>query len=219
MTINFKKYKVLAHYTGFFSGFFCNFAGMKEDFELLLRQKIEIAVGSAPQTRRDFDRLAAMVFERTGKTLCSTTLRRFWGYQEQKASRITSPNTLNLLSRMAGARDWPDFQKMYGSGSRAETVSSNFVVGNAVLAASQLQRNRRILLTWAPDRRVEIRYKGNNVFCVLSSENSKLNAGDTFQCPQIVNGQPLYCENLMRGGVNCGDYCCGEQGGVHFTEK
>lgn len=190
---------------------------MKESTEDLLRRKIEILVNFRMQTRRDFDRLSTVVYERTGKTICATTLRRFWGYQEPNPSRITSPNTLNLLSRTVGAKDWQDFQKICQGDGEDRKVSSSFVLEGNILKSDSLRRGRHIVLTWAPDRRVELKYQGNDEFRVMTSENSKLLAGDTFHCSQIMNDHPLYCSSIVREGSVLGDYCCGEQGGVRFN--
>lgn len=191
---------------------------MEKDFEQLLREKIETFFNMHLLIRGDFDTLSTMVYERTGKTICATTLRRFWGYQELKPSRRTTTHTLNLLSRLVGAKDWKDFQNIYQEEKDGGKASSSFIREDDILDVATLRLGTHVVLTWAPNRRVEIAYKGHDEFCVVASEGSKLNPGDTFLCHQIVKHHPLYCTNLTRGGVVCGDYCCGEQGGVNFIK-
>lgn len=184
-----------------------------------LQERIEILFGSRMQTRRDFDNLAVLIQERTGERLSATTLRRFWGYQEQDTDHSPTLHTLNLLSRMVGAQDWTGFQERCSQGIEdEETESSAFIVEDGVLDAGMLNFGERVVLAWAPNRRIEVEYQGSEVWRVVTSENSKLMAGDIFRCRQFVNGEPLYCRDLVRRGMATTDYYCGKRGGIRFTK-
>lgn len=183
-----------------------------------LQERIEILIGSRMQTRRDFDNLSALIHERTGERLSATTLRRFWGYQEHDTEHSPTIHTLNLLSRMVGMMDWEAFKERCAQGMEDDaTESSAFIVENGILDADKLFFGQRVVLAWAPNRRLEVEYQGCEVWRVVTSENSKLVAGDIFHCRQFVNGEPLYCRDLIRRGMATTDYYCGKRGGIRFT--
>ena len=54
-----------------------------------------------------------------------------------------------------------------------------------VLYTDELCEGDKVLLSWAPNRRCELRYLGENKFVVESVLNSKLMVGDTFVCAQF----------------------------------
>ena len=176
-----------------------------------LRRKVETFTGVTPETRRHFDMLAQILFERTRAMVSATTLRRFWGYQETGSGGV-SRNTLDVLSRLIGYDGWSTFSEQDDSGG-----SSDLMVDHHELAIDGLRVGKQIELAWAPERRVIIEFLGGYAFRVLSSENSKLMVGDTFQCRQIVEGKPMICSNLLRPGYPAMSYLCGKMGGVKFT--
>lgn len=191
-----------------------------------LKNEVEAFFATSMQTRRDFDRLSAIIFERTGESVSPTTLRRFWGYQKTKEEYSCSPHTVSLLCRIVGARSLEEYEARCqhdadtanGDTDKPTNESSAFIKGGEVMETDMLFFGDRIILSWAPNRRVEVEYQGGEVFRVISSENSKLIPGDIFHCRQFVNGEPLYCHNLVRCGVATSDYYCGKQGGIHYTK-
>lgn len=74
-----------------------------------LRKKVEETLGFPPTIRRHFDQLAEAVSNATKEPISSTTLRRFWGYQETGHQNAVRRFTLDLLSRYAGYKDYDDF--------------------------------------------------------------------------------------------------------------
>lgn len=77
-------------------------------------------------------------------------------------------------------------------------------------------KGERLRLTWLPDRLCEIEYLGDLQFCVVSSENTRLKMGDTFECSLIIEGEPLYLDNLRQGKQQSIAYVCGKKSGVSF---
>ncbi|MCR5526734.1 MAG: flagellar type III secretion system pore protein FliP [Lachnospiraceae bacterium] len=53
-------------------------------------------------------------------------------------------------------------------------------------------------------------------FKVVESENTRLKKGDTFQFSSIIEGEPLYIDNLCQNGHEPIAYVCGMQSGVLF---
>lgn len=184
------------------------------DIHSLLRDKVERYVGIRMQTRRHFDALAERIFANSREMVSSTTLRRFWGYQE-KDSVAASHNTLNVLSRLIGYTCWDDFVSAVNRSD--DGTSSELVQSMHILSSGNLLQGTRLQVTWDPDRLILLEYLGNCIFRVLESEHSKLCEGDTFRCPQIIAGQPMCCENLLRPGHAIMSYVCGRAGGLSFS--
>lgn len=190
---------------------------MYNELYATLRREMETLAGFSMQTRRDFDRLAELVFHRTGETISTTTLRRFWGYQEARDDRAVAPHTLNQLSRMLGHADWNGFCEHASAGSpQSEERQSGFVSENNFLDSESLNFGDRIAVTWLPDRRIVIEYQGAEVFRVISAEHTQLLKDDVFSCAHFVQGQPLLCRSLIRIGFATSNYVCGRHSGIKF---
>ena len=72
-----------------------------------LRHAIVKAIGRNMTTSRDFDFLAAAIFEKLHQSVSISTLKRFWGYLPQYSS--TRVSTLDLLAQFVDYKDWEDF--------------------------------------------------------------------------------------------------------------
>ena len=96
-------------------------------------------------------------------------------------------------------------------------MQSGFVE-SAVLYTDELCEGDKVLLSWAPNRRCELRYLGENKFVVESVLNSKLMVGDTFVCAQFFQKELLMFLNSRREGRMMGNYAMGKQGGVMWSE-
>jgi hypothetical protein len=57
---------------------------------------------------------------------------------------------------------------------------------------------------------------GDLQFRVIASENTRLKAGDTFECSLIIEGEPLYLDHLKQTGQQSISYVCGKLSGVFF---
>lgn len=74
---------------------------------LQLRDAIEEQTKFYPATPKDFDCLAANIYEQTHERVSVSTLKRVWGYVDSDSTpRIT---TLNVLAKYIGYSSWRDF--------------------------------------------------------------------------------------------------------------
>lgn len=73
-----------------------------------LREDIETKAQRRLKHRCDFIGFAETLSEVTGQHLSDTTLRRFWGYQEQGV-HATTTRTLDILSIFLGYTNWEDY--------------------------------------------------------------------------------------------------------------
>ena len=177
-----------------------------------LQAAIEKAVGRKMVTPRDFDYLAARLFDATGENVSAMTLKRFWGYLGEKNERQPRLTTLNLLARLVGYTDWMTY---YKESSATGKVESDFLKNHS-LATNSLAKDTLIQLMWHPDRVVTVRHEGDESFTIVESKNSKLSVGDTFRCGLIVEGEPMYLAQLIHEGGEPVNYVCGRDTGVKF---
>ena len=176
-----------------------------------LCQDIEKALNRQMQTPKDFDFLHDRIYARLHVQVSSTTLKRIWGYlQEDVKPRET---TLGLLAQFLGYSDLEEYQH---NSSLPKEQQSNPVMSRRLSVSNELQKGDCLRLTWQPDRVCDIEYLGNLSFRVLSSENTRLREGNVFQCSLIIDGEPLYLDNLIQGNQPPIAYVCGKKSGVLF---
>lgn len=181
-----------------------------------LRHQVEHLMGVEMKLRRHFDTLAESVFTQTSNMISPTTLRRFWGYQEADVS--VSRHTLDVLSMFVGYHNWDDFRQCSEQQRESgEYAGSGFIINIKKVKSETLNCGQQVVITWKPDRRVVVVHEGTDVYRVVSNENSKLRPDDTFHCVQLVEGQPLFCSDLLRKGCAPMSYVGGKQGGITFT--
>lgn len=186
---------------------------ISNDIREALKERVRNVSGLPMQVRGDFDELSVRIKRQTGMQVSSTTLRRFFGYQESEGSN--SLGTLNVICLYVGYRDitaFSDALKKENSSSSSEVLECL-----KILASKELNRSDRLRIVWAPDRSMVVRYEGGGeVFTVEESVNGKLQPGDSFHCHQFVLGEPLYCKFVLRKGLPPVDYVCGRNGGIRF---
>lgn len=186
---------------------------ISNDIREALKERVRNVSGLPMQVRGDFDELSVRIKRQTGMQVSSTTLRRFFGYQESEGSN--SLGTLNVICQYVGYRDitaFSDALMKENGGSSSEVLECL-----KMLASKELNRSDRLRIVWAPDRSMVVRYEGGGeVFTVEESVNGKLQPGDSFHCHQFVLGEPLYCKFVLREGLPPVDYVCGRNGGIRF---
>ena len=178
----------------------------------LLKKKVERTIGFRPQSPREFTRLERDIYASTRQLISTSTLKRFWGYNGEKYNVKPTRTTLNILSGYVGFVSWD----MFCNSDSVVKESSGYIL-NDVLHSRSLQIGDVVRLMWNPNRCVEARFDGMDMFTVLKSQNSKIQQGDTFICPYIIKGEPLNITHLVHAGNPPVNYSCGKDGGVFFT--
>ncbi len=177
----------------------------------LLCQYVEQSLGHCIQSPRDFDMLREHIYLRLHSLVSTSTLKRLWGYTSSQSE--PGRHTLDVLANFVGYGSYADFCSAAADGG---APASNPVMSRHINVATDLRMNDRITLTWAPDRQCLVRYLGNMQFQVEEAANTRLQAGDFFQCSLIVEGEPLYLANLLQPGRLATNYVCGKRGGIRF---
>lgn len=176
-----------------------------------LCKEIETALRRKMQTPKDFEFLRESIFARLHLLVSTTTLKRVWGYLDDKVQpRIT---TLDMLTQFLGYRDWEEYNH---GGLPSELSPSNPVMSRRLSIPECLDQGDLLRLTWQPARVCDIEYLGDLTFKVIASANTRLREGDTFRCSLIVEGEPLYLDNLQQGNRPPIAYVCGKRTGVMY---
>jgi len=166
-------------------------------------------VGQKMETPRDFTALSELIKKRTDKTLSLSTLKRFWGYVSTDDDYSPSAFTANALSQFVGYRNYEDFAK------RGRETQSSWTFAKHQNVA-ELKVGQRLELRWNPNRRLKVKYLGNQRFVIEESENSKLSVGDRFDCYTFVEGNMVLLENVLHLGVTYPSYYAGKNDGITF---
>ena len=146
-----------------------------------------------------------------GEHVSPSTLKRIWQYIPNTNTPRNS--SLSALARLLGYNDFTHFVASLAEGDRD---SSATVLGKTLHPSKDLAINARLHVTWAPSRIIIIRHLGKGSFVVEYSQNSKLMPGNTFSCELMIEGEPLYLDNLVQAGRKPTGYVCGKRNGIHY---
>ena len=120
--------------------------------------------------------------------------------------------TLSVLARFVGYGSWEDFKAQRSAGR----APSDCILTDRVNVQADLVVGDRLLLAWAPDRVCVVRYLGGLRFEVEQSQATRLQPGDTFECGLLIDGEPLYLDNLCQPGCLPTVYVCGQIAGIRY---
>lgn len=176
-----------------------------------LRKEIETALHRKIHTPKDFDFLRERIYARLHVYVSRTTLMRFWSYINEGVSPRKA--TLDILTQFLGYQDWEGYQQ---NACLPQEQQSSPVLNRRLNVAKELNYGDRLRLTWQPDRICDVQYLGEQHFVVVASQNTRLHEGDTFECSLIIEGEPLYLDNLQQGRQPAIAYVCGKKSGVLF---
>ncbi len=174
----------------------------------MLCEEIENEVGRQMRSPRDFDWLAGIINCRVAVRLSPTTLKRTWGYLCNPAA--PSRWTMDTLAQFAGYKDFVS----YLCQADAE-VQSGFLEKERIKADS-LVAGQRLRIGWLLGRVCVVEYLGNGRFVVCEAKHTKLHVGDRFTCHLMIQGEPLYLDQLIHDGMEPVSYVAGKKDGVRI---
>ena len=174
-----------------------------------LLTEVEKKYGRRIATTTDFESLSVVIEHQIGELISSSTLKRLWGYVSLNPTpRIA---TLDILARYLGHKDFKTFCEYL---KESQAFVSTFFTSRYQTVA-ELATGAVVTIGWAPNRLVKMKYLGNFIFEVSSSENSQLKSGDRFEMSEIIIGYPLYISRILRDGKYTPSYVAGQQGGIN----
>lgn len=175
--------------------------------EQLLREKIEDRVGRKMNVPRDFAWLSELLEKDTLQRVSASTLRRFWGYVNKgvTASRYTK----DVLAHFLGYADFEEFKNQQCIGDE----QSQPLLGEQI-SSDDLFEGQMLRLSWQPDRMCIVRYDGKGCFTVVEAQNTRISAGDTFECHLFINQEPAYLNAWRHGEDKPVTYAIGKKNGI-----
>ena len=157
-----------------------------------LLQQVEEKFAHRLSTTTDYELLSFVIEREIGELISASTLKRLWGYVSYSSTpRIA---TMDTLSRYLGHKDFKVFCKVLRDSG---AVVSSFFTSKAV-ESSSLAEGTRLLIGWAPNRLVRLKFLGGTTFEVESAENAKLRPGDRFETSEFILGAPLFISSVRR---------------------
>ena len=180
-----------------------------------LCEAIEQKLGRKITTSQDFAWLEDQVWEHTHQVVSLNTLKRLWGYLTEERQVRPSRRTLDVLSQLAGYRDYATFSCAIEA-NRKGGKSSNRVLARH-METKVFDVGIMVEVRWKPDRRIVMKKTGQpHSFIITEAEKTKLSVGDRCDCPIIIENEPLYLDNLQHNDSKPLPYVAGRLGGVHF---
>lgn len=154
----------------------------------------------------DCDFLSLDIESKTGVRIGATTLKRLVGFAQDE--RTPHASTLDAIARYLGYAHWDELMKVEDKGN------SDFDVSDEEIRSANLQPGEGIEITYLPDRKVSMKYLGNNRYKIVESENSKLKINDEVEILNFVLHHPLLVLNVWRSGELLGQFTAGRVSGL-----
>lgn len=173
-----------------------------------LKSLIEQKYGKVLGTTTDFEAFSWHLKKMTDKNISASTLKRLYGYvhDDHKPRMIT----LDTLAQYLGYENFKEFTQWLKTSTK---YNSSFFMAQQLIS-SDLQEGMEVAIGWSPNRLLKLRYLGNSTYEVLTSENSKLQAGDKFVTGCFIKEQPLYLPFIDRDGEHTPSFVAGRNGGL-----
>lgn len=139
-----------------------------------LKQLVKQKYGKTLATTTDFEEFSLYLKKKEDKNVSSSTLKRLYGYvSDEHKPRLT---TLDPLAQYIGHADYKDFVCWL---KNSTLYNSSFFMADQ-LTSSQLTAGTELVIGWSPNRMLTLRYLGESLYEVVTTENSKLLCGDCF---------------------------------------
>ena len=155
--------------------------------------------------------LSLDIESRTGVRIGATTLKRLLGLTADERTPHTS--TLDAIARYLGYKHWDELSQVEAVGN------SDFEAPDGELRSADLREGCMVEIGWLPDRRLVLRYLGNNHYAVVESQNSKLLTGDKIEAQCFVWHHPLFVANVWREGKALGQFTAGRISGLSSIKR
>lgn len=173
----------------------------------LLKNEVERTFRRRPGSPSDFNELSDHITETTNERLGISTLKRFWGYV--KSPHSPTYQTLSVLARYAGFRDWHHFC------TQLQTDNESGFSKDGIITAAELNIGDIVHVEWAINKSCVIRKIGYpSRFEVADARNIKLKTGDTLTIDIISVGEKFVASDCRRNGINLGTYIGARKEGV-----
>ena len=174
-------------------------------------KKIESRFGREIRYSQECEALSEAIFEVTGERLGITTLKRMFGLVGEKV--VPRKSTMDIIAQYTGYSDYSGMLKDMGD----DTQLSAFTPVDGI-DVSELEDGTQVQIAYRPNRLLIMTYLGDFRFIINESHNSKVVKGDTLKITHLNNGFELVVLEVVRDGVNLGQYVAAKDGGITTIE-
>ncbi len=169
---------------------------------------VEEVYGKQLNTTTEFEQFSGYLSHNGYGAISASTLKRLWGYvSDSRKPRMTTLDTLAAYVKHGSYAEFVNYLK-----STTKYNSSFFTIDH--IASADLPLDSEIEIGWAPNRKLRLRYLGDSLYEILTSENSKLQVGDRFSVGCIFKNVPLYLPYILRDGTQTSPFIAGRNGGI-----
>ena len=169
-------------------------------------QLLKAKSGNELRLPSDCEYLSLDIERKTGVRIGATTLKRLLGFAQDE--RTPHASTLDAIARYLGYAHWDELSQIEDKGN------SDFDASDDEIRSADLQLDAHVEIAYLPDRRIGLRYLGNQRYCIVESENSKLLVGDEVEIQNFVLHHPLLVLNVWRNGESLGQFTAGRVSGL-----
>lgn len=182
------------------------------DVEKELLKRLQEKSGLAFNQSSHFDVLAQAIFDSTGESLGTNTLKRLFGFKIEKV--VPRRSTLDILARYLHFTDFDSL--LLDLGEEADISSFSPVEGVDI---GGLADGTTVKITYDPNRALTLKYLGNFQFRVEDVLGSKnLKKGDEVTVSQIAKGHRFVASHVFRQGIDLGAYEAAKSKGIRELE-
>ncbi len=176
-----------------------------------VRQMILEKYNTPLQYPQQCEALSMAIYEATGETLSTTTLKRLFGFV--KGPKSLRSSSLDIIANYLGYADYDLLLKEIGKNtdiSDFSNVESNESVNIKVGTV--------VRISYQPNRVLILRYLGDNKYVVTEARGSKLQKDDVLMISGFYIGFELLISDVVRNGLHLGSYRAAKQGGLTGIE-
>lgn len=178
------------------------------DIEKELLKRLREKSGVSLTQSSHFDVLAQSIFDSTGESLGTNTLKRLVGFNIKKV--VPRRSTLDILARYL---DFTDFDSLLLELGEEADISAFSPVESVNIGA--LADGTTVKITYDPNRTLTLKYLGNFRFSVEAAAGSKnLKEGDELAVSQIIPGHRFVASHVYRDGKDLGAYEAAKSNGI-----
>lgn len=176
-----------------------------------LREMIKERFNAPIEYPQQCEALAMAIYEATGQTLGTTTLKRMLGFVKGGAN--SRPSSLDIIAQYLGYPDYNLLTKDLGE----DCEISDFRAVESIDSAD-LEVGEQVQITYNPCRVLLLSYLGDNLYLVNEARGSKLLRGDKLMIAGFYIGFELLVSDVERSGRHLGSYQAAKQGGLTSVE-
>lgn len=173
-----------------------------------LLKRVEQKYSKGLNTTTDFEEFSLHLKALNIGDVSASTMKRLFGYvNDMHTPRMF---TLNVLSHYIG---FLDFAAFCADLKTSPIYNSSFFSADQILT-KELKEGDKVEIGWAPNRYVLLLFKGNMLYEVIESKQSKLLTGDCFEVVSFQKGQPMMLPFVLRDNQRTPPFIAGRNGGL-----